>query len=76
MEQISQESFLLEQIMNCQKDMNLKDCTCTYSCSKRGLCCECVAYHRAAGELPGCFFTKAGEKTYDRSVGNFIKLCK
>lgn len=50
------------------KEKNLKDCTCTYSCNKRGLCCECVAYHRSAGQIPGCFFSKEGEATYDRSV--------
>ena len=50
------------------KTKNLKDCTCTYSCAKRGLCCECVAYHRSSGQVPGCFFTKAGEATYDRSI--------
>ena len=53
---------------------NLKDCTCTYtSCGKRGMCCECVANHRASGQLPGCFFTKKGEATYDRSFAGFIK---
>lgn len=50
------------------KEKNLKDCTCTYSCGKRGLCCECVALHRASGQIPGCFFTKNGEATYDRSI--------
>jgi len=63
--------------MECMKEKNLKDCICTYdSCSRKGLCCECVRYHRDAGEIPGCFFSKAGEKTYDRSIGNFIKFCK
>jgi hypothetical protein len=38
--------------------------------------CECVRYHREAGEIPGCFFPKAGERTYDCSIGNFIKFCK
>ena len=55
------------------KEKNLKDCTCTYPCGKKGLCCECVAYHRAAGQIPGCFFTLAGEATYDRSVA---ALCR
>jgi len=62
--------------MECMKEKNIKDCTCTYSCSKRGLCCECVRYHREAGEIPGCFFPKDGEKTYDRSIGNFIRFSK
>jgi len=25
------------------------------------------------GEIPGCFFSAAGEKTYDRSIQAFIK---
>ncbi|MBD3203119.1 hypothetical protein GF327_02405 [Candidatus Woesearchaeota archaeon] len=61
-------------MMECKKQENLKDCTCTYtSCGKRGICCECVASHRAAGEIPGCFFDKKTEKTYDRSIQAFIK---
>jgi len=49
-------------------------CTCTYiGCSRRGKCCECVAYHRRSGEVPGCFFSKTGEKTYDRSIDNLYK---
>lgn len=56
--------------MNCS---NNKPCTCTYTCSKKHQCCECVAYHRDMGEIPGCFFSKEGEKSYDRSIENFIK---
>ena len=60
---------------NCpNQPRNLKGCTCSYSsCGNRGICCDCVAQHRAAGEIPGCFFTKAGERTYDRSVANFVR---
>lgn len=57
------------------KAENLKHCTCTYTCDKRGLCCECVAYHRAKGAIPGCFFSKEGEATWDRSASNFCKDC-
>ncbi len=63
--------------MECKKEENKIDCTCTYmSCSKRGMCCDCVAHHRENGEIPGCFFTAAGERTYDRSIANFIKTYK
>jgi hypothetical protein len=56
------------------KAENLKNCTCTYtSCSRRGMCCECVQYHLKMHEIPGCFFSIAAEKSYDRSVRNFIK---
>jgi hypothetical protein len=50
------------------KQKNLEHCTCTYPCEKRGNCCECVTYHRSKGQVPGCFFSKKGEATYDRSV--------
>ncbi len=60
--------------MKCKLEQNKKNCTCTYtSCSKRGICCECIAHHKSYGELPGCLFTPEGEKTYDRSIENFIK---
>ncbi|MDO5553661.1 MAG: DUF6485 family protein [Planctomycetia bacterium] len=60
--------------MECQKEKNLKNCTCTSSCPKRGLCCECVAHHRAKRQIPGCFFDKEGEATWDRSFEHFARL--
>lgn len=57
--------------MECTFEKNKMACTCTYSCEKRGKCCECVAYHRSRKELPGCFFSKEAERTYDRSFGKF-----
>lgn len=57
------------------KEKNLQQCTCTYEpCARKGLCCECVAYHRKSGELPGCYFTAEVEKTYDRSIARFLKM--
>ncbi len=53
--------------------VNASTCPCTYSCSRHGKCCECVAYHRTDGEFPGCFFTKDGEKAYDRSLEMLLK---
>ena len=59
--------------MNCKKTDNAKTCSCTYDpCPRKGLCCDCVAYHRASGELPGCLFSKEAERTYDRSIEKFI----
>lgn len=46
------------------------DCTCTASCPNHGKCCLCVASHRSNGEVPGCFFSKSGEASYDRSIEN------
>lgn len=62
--------------MECNTEANIKSCTCTYSCKRRGKCCECVQYHRRSGEIPGCFFTPEFERTYDRSASNFIKMHK
>jgi hypothetical protein len=61
--------------MECKAAENKHNCTCTYSCEKRGNCCACVAYHRSRNELPGCFFSPAGERTYDRSREAFIRDC-
>ena len=63
--------------MDCRKQANLKDCTCTYAaCQKRGLCCQCIASHLAARQLPGCCFPPEAEKTYDRSFEAFAKAWK
>jgi len=52
-----------------------QQCTCSYgSCPRKGRCCECVSYHLSAGELPGCFFPAAAERTYDRSYAHFARL--
>lgn len=59
--------------MECTMEQNLKFCTCTYDpCVRKGKCCECVAYHREIKQIPGCFFTEEGEKSYDRSFRRFV----
>ena len=51
-----------------------KECKCTYpGCSRHGKCSECVEYHRVNSELPACYFDPATEKTYDRSIENYLK---
>jgi hypothetical protein len=61
--------------MDCNIKKNSAACTCTYEpCSRKGKCCDCIEYHRRAGELPGCFFPKKAEATYDRSIGHFISV--
>lgn len=58
----------------CRIDTNTKRCACTYDpCSRKGLCCECIAYHRKNGEIPGCLFPPDAEKSYDRSVRRFVQ---
>ncbi len=54
--------------MGCISD---NKCSCTYDCPRHGKCCECVEYHRDhEGGIPGCFFSKEIEATYDRSIEN------
>ncbi len=59
--------------MDCIAEKNITGCTCTYDCERRGKCCECVAYHRKMKQIPGCFFSKEAERTYDRSITRFIQ---
>ena len=60
--------------MECNKNTNLNNCNCTYEpCPRKGKCCECIQYHKNNNELPACYFSAEAEKTYDRSVDNFIQ---
>ena len=62
---------------DCHQNKNKVDCNCTYEpCSRKGICCECIAYHRKAQQLPACYFPSNVERTYDRSIENFIKCYK
>ncbi len=59
---------------DCNTEKNMQMCSCTYeSCSRKGKCCECIMYHKSAGQVPACFFSSSAERSYDRSVENFIK---
>jgi hypothetical protein len=59
------------------KNKNIKSCTCTYaSCSRKGMCCECIQYHLSADEVPGCFFPPQAEKSYNRSREYYISVIK
>ncbi|MDA3813618.1 MAG: DUF6485 family protein [Candidatus Cloacimonetes bacterium] len=61
--------------MRCNnQSRNKENCNCTYSCSKKGICCECISYHRSMNELPACYFPNEAEKTYNRSIEYFIDL--
>jgi hypothetical protein len=57
----------------CSVDSNKAECNCSYACERKGVCCECVAYHRMAGELPACYFDAKTERGYDRSMENYLK---
>ncbi|MDD3567052.1 MAG: DUF6485 family protein [Bacteroidales bacterium] len=60
--------------MDCKKDSNLSGCNCSYLCSRKGVCCDCIAYHRKMGQLPACYFPDDIERGYDRSIDNFIRI--
>lgn len=61
--------------MECKKDKNMSMCNCTYTpCSRKGMCCECLVYHRRIRELPACFFPDDVERTFDRSYETFAQL--
>jgi len=56
------------------REINMEDCPCTYPCSKKGVCCECIRYHLKRGELPACAFPSEVEKTYDRTFERFVEI--
>ena len=60
--------------MECQIEMTKARCPCTYPCSKKGKCCDCLADHLAHKELPACAFPPEVERTYDRSFARFVEV--
>ena len=58
----------------CKIEQNKKRCNCSYPCDKKGMCCECLSYHMNRGEVPACFFQDEVERTYDRTIENFIRV--
>lgn len=62
--------------MQCNQEENKANCSCTYEpCSRKGICCQCIAYHLANKELPACAFPPQVERTYNRSFKAFISAC-
>ena len=58
-------------------EQNSKICPCSYSsCSRKGICCECIKHHRERNELPACYFPPEIEVLYDRSIEKFISMDK
>jgi hypothetical protein len=63
--------------MECNIKTNESRCNCTYEpCSRKGKCCECIAYHLDMRELPACAFPAEIERTYDRSFNRFVEAVK
>ena len=63
-------------MIECKKEKNARDCNCSYPCSTKGICCDCISKHRRNNELPACYFPDANEKTYNRSIDYFISIYK
>ena len=61
-------------MVECSIEKNKIDCNCSYPCEKKGICCECLRYHKSRDEFPACFFPDDVEKTYNRSIENFIRI--
>lgn len=60
--------------MECKKEDNSRSCSCSSTgCARRGVCCDCVAAHRAKGQLPACFFPKDVELLHDRSIERLVE---
>lgn len=61
--------------MECKKEENLVRCNCTCEpCARKGVCCECIVYHKDKGQLPACLFPDDAERTWDRSIAKFIEV--
>ena len=61
--------------MKCKnEEKNLKICNCSFSCARKGHCCECLEYHRKSGELPACYFPPEVEKSGERSAQAYLNL--
>ncbi len=61
--------------MECKQILNLNRCNCSYDpCTRKGICCDCVAHHLKSRQLPACFFPTDAEKTFNRSFEHFAKL--
>lgn len=60
--------------MECKSETNKSFCNCSYPCSRKGICCDCIRYHIKNSEMPACFFPNDAERTYNRSVSYFVSL--
>lgn len=63
--------------MECKKTVNLERCNCSYpGCARKGVCCDCLAYHLKSRQLPACCFPDSAEATWDRSFEAFARAWK
>ena len=67
----------MEKMIECNQEELKKACACSYDCSRRSKCCECLENHLSMNQLPGCAFakiSKEAEKSYNRDFEYFAKL--
>ncbi|MCF7669484.1 MAG: DUF6485 family protein [Verrucomicrobia bacterium] len=63
--------------MECKQERNMDVCNCSYDpCPRKGMCCDCIIYHRESRQLPACFFPDDVERTFDRSYERFTQLVR
>ncbi|MFH2027701.1 MAG: DUF6485 family protein [Nanoarchaeota archaeon] len=61
--------------MDCKKSKNSVNCNCKHtSCSRHGICCECLRYHLSLNELPACCFPDEIADTDERSISKFVEI--
>lgn len=53
---------------------NLSHCTCSYSCGRRGRCCECLRHHLEHQQLPACCFPPEMGDTGERAIEKFVEF--
>ena len=57
------------------KEKNLQHCNCTYEpCSRKGICCECLAYHREHAELRPVISRRKWKKPMIGALRDFSKF--
>ncbi len=46
----------MSEVKECpNREENKKNCTCDYEpCERKGMCCECVVYHKSKDQVPAC----------------------
>jgi len=62
--------------MECKQVQNTEErCNCSYpGCPRKGICCDCLAYHLSHRQLPACCFPEEAEAKWDRSFEHFAQL--
>jgi hypothetical protein len=60
--------------MECKQEQILLRCPCpSTTCSRKGICCDCLENHLSHRQFPACVFPNDGKK-YERSFESFARL--